>query len=173
MAKIDQFNYVTALCVTPLFLVAGTFFPIEGLPEGFQVVAQLNPLHQLVELVRGGAFGFEAVDLARFAFLVGFALLTWRIAINRMQNRLIDWPRLVDVAVTRYPAVNATSKRRKMDRAPRPPRRSHRACPSRLARAGLSCGTRGIRLRLLPSGPDLVRVPTSRRTRPSTPSAAH
>jgi lipooligosaccharide transport system permease protein len=90
VAKIDQFNYVTALCITPLFLVAGTFFPIEGLPEGFQVIAQLNPLHQLVELVRGGAFGFEAVDLARFAFLVCFALLTWRIAINRMQNRLID-----------------------------------------------------------------------------------
>ena len=36
-----------------------------------------------------------------------------------------------------------------------------------------SCGTRGIRLRLLPSGPDLVRVPTSRRTRPSTPLAAY
>ena len=52
----------------------------------------------------------------------------------------------------------------------RPPsKRGHRACPSFLARAGLSCGTRGIRLRLLPSGPDLIRVPTSRRTRPSTP----
>ena len=64
VAKIDQFNYVTALFITPLFLVAGTFFPIDGLPEGVQIVAQLNPLHQLVELVRGGAFGFEAVDLA-------------------------------------------------------------------------------------------------------------
>ena len=36
VAKIDQFNYVTALFVTPLFLVAGTFFPIDGLPEGVQ-----------------------------------------------------------------------------------------------------------------------------------------
>ena len=91
VAKIDQFNYVTALFITPLFLVAGTFFPIEGLPEGVQVVAQLNPLHQLVELVRGGAFGFEAVDLARFAFLVAFALLTWRVADQTAWNkRLID-----------------------------------------------------------------------------------
>jgi lipooligosaccharide transport system permease protein len=90
VSKIDQFNYVTALFVTPLFLVAGTFFPINGLPEGFQIVAQANPLHQLVELVRGGAFGFEWVDLARFAFLAGFALLTWRVAISRMQKRLID-----------------------------------------------------------------------------------
>lgn len=90
VAKIDQFNYVTALFVTPLFLVAGTFFPISGLPEGVQVVAQLNPLHQLVELVRGGAFGFEVVDLARFAFLLAFALLTWRVAVARMSTRLID-----------------------------------------------------------------------------------
>jgi lipooligosaccharide transport system permease protein len=90
VAKIDQFNYVTALFVTPLFLVAGTFFPIDGLPQGFQVAAQLNPLHQLVELVRGGAFGFEAVDLLRFAFLVVFALVAWRVAIARMRARLID-----------------------------------------------------------------------------------
>jgi lipooligosaccharide transport system permease protein len=90
VAKIDQFNYVTALCITPLFLVAGTFFPISGLPDGVQLVAQVNPLHQLVELVRGGAFGFELVDLARFAFLVAFALTMWRIAVSRMSKRLID-----------------------------------------------------------------------------------
>jgi lipooligosaccharide transport system permease protein len=90
VSKIDQFNYVTALCVTPLFLVAGSFFPISGLPQGVQLVAEANPLHQLVELVRGGAFGFEPNDVARFAFLVGFALLTWRIAVSRMRARLID-----------------------------------------------------------------------------------
>jgi lipooligosaccharide transport system permease protein len=90
VAKIDQFNYVTALFVTPLFLVSGAFFPISGLPAGVQVVAQLNPLHQLVELVRGGAFGYEWIDLVRFAGLVAFALVLWRIAIDRMEARLID-----------------------------------------------------------------------------------
>lgn len=90
VAKIDQFNYVTALFVTPLFLVSGAFFPISGLPEGFQVLAQLNPLHQLVELVRGSAFGFEAIDLVRFASLLAFAAVMWRIAIGRMEKRLID-----------------------------------------------------------------------------------
>ncbi len=90
VAKIDQFNYVTALFVTPLFLVAGTFFPIDGLPQGVQVIAQLNPLHQLVELVRDAAFGFETADVARFAFLAAFALVAWRVAIHQMQKRLID-----------------------------------------------------------------------------------
>jgi lipooligosaccharide transport system permease protein len=90
VAKIDQFNYVTTLVITPLFLVAGTFFPIDDLPQGFQVAAQLNPLHQLVELVRGAAFGFEPIDLLRFASLAAFGLVTWRIAIHRMSARLID-----------------------------------------------------------------------------------
>ena len=74
VAKIDQFNYVTALFVTPLFLVAGTFFPIEGLPQGFQVVGAAQPAAPAGQLVRGGAFGFEAVDIARFASSSLFAL---------------------------------------------------------------------------------------------------
>ena len=72
VSKIDQFNYVTTLVITPLFLVAGTFFPIDQLPQGFQVAAQVNPLHHLVELVRGASFGFEWTDLIRVAVLVGF-----------------------------------------------------------------------------------------------------
>jgi lipooligosaccharide transport system permease protein len=90
VAKIDQFNYVTTLFITPLFLVAGTFFPIDQLPEGVQVASQLNPLHHLVELVRHAAFGFEATDLLRVAFLIVVAVALWRVAVNRMERRLID-----------------------------------------------------------------------------------
>jgi lipooligosaccharide transport system permease protein len=89
VGKMDQFNYVTTLFVTPLFLVAGTFFPIDQLPDGVQAAAQLNPLHHLVELVRGSAFGFVATDLIRFAVLLAFALVMWRVAVNRMEKRLI------------------------------------------------------------------------------------
>jgi lipooligosaccharide transport system permease protein len=90
VAKIDQFNYVTTLVVTPLFLVAGTFFPIDDLPAGVQAAAQLNPLHHLVELVRHSAFGFEATDLLRVAGLIAFATVLWRVAVSRMEARLID-----------------------------------------------------------------------------------
>jgi lipooligosaccharide transport system permease protein len=90
VAKIDQFNYVTTLVITPMFLVAGTFFPISELPEGFQIASNFNPLYQLVELVRAAAFGFEGVDALRFAALIGFAFALWRIAVARMTRRLID-----------------------------------------------------------------------------------
>jgi lipooligosaccharide transport system permease protein len=90
VAKIDQFNYVTTLFITPLFLVAGTFFPIGQLPRAVQIASQLNPLHHLVELVRHACFGFEASDLLRVAFLVVFAVALWRLAVSRMEKRLID-----------------------------------------------------------------------------------
>ncbi|MGI8974479.1 MAG: ABC transporter permease [Gaiella sp.] len=88
--KIDQFNYVTTLVVTPLFLVAGTFFPIDQLPRAVQIAAQLNPLHQLVELVRHASFGFEATDPLRLAGLVLLALAMWRLAVRQLTGRLID-----------------------------------------------------------------------------------
>jgi lipooligosaccharide transport system permease protein len=77
--------------LTPLFLVAGTFFPLDGFPEWVQVLAAFNPLHQTVELVRDAVlYGFEWTDLARVAFLIGFALIMWRIAIVAMTRKLID-----------------------------------------------------------------------------------
>ncbi len=90
VGKIDHFSYVTTLVVTPLFLVAGTFFPIDDLPEGLQVAAQLNPLHHLVELVRHASFGFETLDLVRVAALIVFAVVLWRVAVRQMTKRLID-----------------------------------------------------------------------------------
>ena len=72
MNSIDNFSYVISAVLTPLFLVAGTFFPIDGLPEWAQVVAQLNPLYHLVQLVRDAvSSGSSADDLVHLAVLVG------------------------------------------------------------------------------------------------------
>jgi len=90
VGKIDHFNYVTTLAITPLFLVAGTFFPIDQLPDGARAAAELNPLYHLVELVRHSAFGYESKDLLHFLVLVVFAIAMWRLAVNRMEKRLID-----------------------------------------------------------------------------------
>jgi lipooligosaccharide transport system permease protein len=90
VSKIDHFSYIQSALITPLFLVSGTFFPIDELPQGAQIASNFNPLYHCVELVRGACFGFELVDLYHVAVLVLFALLTWRLAIWRMEKRLID-----------------------------------------------------------------------------------
>jgi lipooligosaccharide transport system permease protein len=90
MKSIDNFSYVTSIVITPLFLVAGTYFPIDGLPEWAQVLANLNPLYHCVELVRHAVFGFELVDLLHMGVIVAFGLIVWRLAIARMERRLVN-----------------------------------------------------------------------------------
>ena len=90
-SSFENFNYVVSAVLTPLFLVAGTFFPIDQLPEWAQALANLNPLYHLVELVRHAVFGFEGwTDVARLGFLVAFGLVMWRIAIYAMTRKLVD-----------------------------------------------------------------------------------
>ena len=87
----ENFNYVVSAVLTPLFLVAGTFFPIDTLPTWAQTLAQLNPLYHCVELVRHAVFGFEGwTDLGHVSALVAFGLIMWRIAIYAMERKLVD-----------------------------------------------------------------------------------
>ena len=91
MTSIENFNYVISAVLTPLFLVAGTFFPLDQLPDWAQTLAQFNPLYHLVELVRHAVFGWEgAVDVFHVAVLVVFAGITWRVGIALMTRKLIS-----------------------------------------------------------------------------------
>jgi lipooligosaccharide transport system permease protein len=87
----ENFNYVVSAVLTPLFLVAGTFFPLDNLPGWVQFLSNFNPLHHCVELVRHAVFGLEGLeDLARVAALLAFGLVLWRIAIRAMTQKLVD-----------------------------------------------------------------------------------
>jgi lipooligosaccharide transport system permease protein len=89
--SIDNFSYIVSAVLTPLFLVAGTFFPLDQLPEWAQFLANLNPLHHCVELVRHAAFGWEGwEDVVSVVALLGFGLTMWRVAISAMTRKLID-----------------------------------------------------------------------------------
>ena len=91
LKSIDNFGYVTSAVITPLFLVAGTFFPIDGLPGWAEVAAQFNPLYHCVQLVRHAVFGFEGLeDLGHVAVLIAVGLFLWRVAIYGMNRKLID-----------------------------------------------------------------------------------
>ena len=89
--SIENFSYVISAVLTPLFLVAGTFFPLDRLPRWAQIAGEFNPLHHCVELVRHAAFGFEGwADLGRVGVLIVFGLLTWRVAIFAMTRKLVN-----------------------------------------------------------------------------------
>jgi lipooligosaccharide transport system permease protein len=89
--SIENFNYVVSAVLTPLFLLAGSFFPLTRLPTWAQVLGNVNPLHHTVELVRDAVFGTGGWDdLARVGMLVVFGVIVWRIAIYAMTRKLVD-----------------------------------------------------------------------------------
>ena len=90
--SMDNFSYVMTGFLTPMMLIAGTFFPIDNLPDWAQVAAHVNPLYNSVELVRGAVFGWHgwAEDLGHVAVLVVWAVALWRLAIRQMTMRLVD-----------------------------------------------------------------------------------
>ena len=87
---IDSFSYWQSGLLTPMFLVAGTFFPLNELPQWAQVLGNFNPLFHTVQLVRHAVFGFVGwADVGHLAFLAGFALVSWRLAIRFMERKLV------------------------------------------------------------------------------------
>ena len=91
MKAMENFSYVTSGVITPMMLTAGTFFPIDRLPDWAQVLAWFNPLHHCVELVRHAVFGWQGlVDVAHLGILVAFGLGLWRLAIYGMQKKLVS-----------------------------------------------------------------------------------
>jgi lipooligosaccharide transport system permease protein len=89
-SAIESFSYWQSGLLTPMFLVAGTFFPLDELPKWAQIAGNLNPLYHTVELVRHVVFGFEGwADIGHLAFLIAFALVMWRLAIRFMERKLI------------------------------------------------------------------------------------
>src|SRR5207245_8037034 len=75
---IDNFNYVTSAVLTPMFLVAGTFFPVSSLPDGVRTIAQINPLYHCVQLVRDASLGgLNPAALGHAAVLIASGVLIW------------------------------------------------------------------------------------------------
>lgn len=90
LEAMENFNYVTSGFLTPVMLTAGTFFPIDRLPDWAQILAWFNPLHHAVELVRHATFGWDwPEDLAHLGLLIVFAVILWRVAVRGMTKRLI------------------------------------------------------------------------------------
>lgn len=88
---IDETTYITSVVLTPLFLVAGTFFPVQNLPPALQVASWFNPLFHCVELVRAACFGWELpTDLWHLLFLIVFAVAMWALAVRQLRRRLVD-----------------------------------------------------------------------------------
>ena len=85
----EAFTWMFRLIVTPMFLLGGTFFPIEELPTWGRIVAQATPVLHGVELIRQvTVYDVEISALWHIAYLVVLFAVGTVIGIRKLEKRL-------------------------------------------------------------------------------------
>ena len=87
----EAYTWIFRFIVTPLFLLSGTFFPIESLPGWARVVANLTPLYHGIALVRElSIWDFSASSAAlHLGYLFAFLAVGYALARRNLQKRLV------------------------------------------------------------------------------------
>jgi lipooligosaccharide transport system permease protein len=87
-----QFDFVIAGIIVPMFVVAGTFFPLDDAPAWLRWPATINPLTHVTDLFRAAAFGtLSLADTARSVGIVlAFAVGAWWLASRWLHDALVD-----------------------------------------------------------------------------------
>jgi lipooligosaccharide transport system permease protein len=91
MERDEAYTWVFRFVVTPLFLLSGTFFPLDSLPPWVVVVANLTPLYHGIELIRQlTIFDFSPLSAGwHLLYLVAFLVAASRIALRNFEKRLV------------------------------------------------------------------------------------
>lgn len=86
----DFFMYYFTLCITPMTLLSGVFFPVEQLPAAFQAVSSVLPLSHAVQLARPLFSGdVPQGALLHVAVLASYAVAAFCLALGLARRRLL------------------------------------------------------------------------------------
>lgn len=92
LTSAHQFDFVIVGVIVPMFISAGTFFPIDNLPAPLAAIAQVNPLYHFLEALRSTVFGTPDLGAAAagVAVLLAFDVATWVVAVRLLRGALVD-----------------------------------------------------------------------------------
>jgi lipooligosaccharide transport system permease protein len=86
----DFFTYFFTLCLTPMLLLSGVYFPVEQLPEWLRGVASALPLKHAIDLARPLMLGRVPDGIVvHVAVLVAYALAAYYVALALTRRRLL------------------------------------------------------------------------------------
>ena len=85
----DFFMYYFTLVITPMMMICGVFFPVNKLPESFQIVANMLPLTHAIALARPLMVGAVPPSaLLHIAVLVAYTLSGFYVSLVLFRRRL-------------------------------------------------------------------------------------
>ena len=86
----EAYTWLFRFVVTPMFLLSGTFFPIDELPAWGRAVAQLTPLYHGVEVTRQlTLFELEPSAVWHLGYLVVLLWVGVVLGIRNLEKRLV------------------------------------------------------------------------------------
>jgi lipooligosaccharide transport system permease protein len=87
----SAYTWLFRFVVTPLFLLSGTFFPVDELPRWGVLIAQLTPLYHAIELVRGFTIAQMSAPSAvvHLGYLVAFLAVGTTLGVHSLTRRLV------------------------------------------------------------------------------------
>ncbi len=87
---INNFAFFTTGVISPMFLFAGTFFPVRGYSAIIDALTLVIPLTHPIELARALYRGqFEAMTLVHLVLLLAWVVALHAVALRRMQRRVL------------------------------------------------------------------------------------
>jgi lipooligosaccharide transport system permease protein len=91
ITMVDYLSYYWTLFLTPMFMFAGIFFPLDRLPGWVQVMAWFMPLRHAVELMRALLVNGDPVAaLGAAAWIVAVTAAVVVLPLNLLHRRLIE-----------------------------------------------------------------------------------
>jgi lipooligosaccharide transport system permease protein len=92
MRSTHSFDFVIVGVIVPMYVVAGTFFPLDTLPAPLAAIGQVNPLTHVVELLRFLTFGTGTAleALGHLAVVLVFDAIAWFAAVRLLRRALVD-----------------------------------------------------------------------------------
>jgi len=90
MPDINYVDYFFVILMTPMFIFAGTFFPVSQLPGWAQDVAFFMPLYHVVNITRGLIVGNLSVSMLwDLLWMVIVTLIFYRVSLWAMKKRVL------------------------------------------------------------------------------------
>lgn len=86
-----QFDFVISGVVVPMFVVAGSFFPLDDAPPWLRIPAMANPLTHVVELFRAAAFATTPATtiLISTAVVLASTAACWLLAVRLLGKAMV------------------------------------------------------------------------------------
>ncbi|OGC89325.1 MAG: hypothetical protein A2142_01440 [candidate division Zixibacteria bacterium RBG_16_48_11] len=90
MPDINYVDYFFVILLTPMFIFAGTFFPVSQLPGWAQEVAFFMPLYHVVNITRGLIVGNLSTSmLLDLLWMMMVTLIFYRLSLYMMKRRVL------------------------------------------------------------------------------------